>query len=129
MSAHKYSRQRESIIEYLAGTTEHPTADTIYTNIRTMFPNISLGTVYRNLSLLHEEGRILKIETPGQPDRFDYRVDPHNHFVCVNCGGVIDLPANTQDDIDTAAGVGFDGEIQGHVCYFYGICPECIRKS
>ena len=59
----KYSRQRESIVNFLASRTDHPTAETIYQNIKKEFPNISLGTVYRNLSLLEEIGEIIKIST------------------------------------------------------------------
>ena len=129
MAAHKYSRQRESIIKYLSASKEHPTADMVYDSIREEYPNISLGTVYRNLALLHEEGRILKIEAPGQPDRFDYNVDPHYHFVCRKCGRVIDLPIDSLGNIDEIAGARFDGKIQGHYCLFYGLCPDCMYRS
>ena len=71
MPAIKYSRQRESIKKYLASTKEHPTADTVYTHVKKDFPNISLGTVYRNLNLLTELGEALKISTPDGGDRFD----------------------------------------------------------
>ena len=68
----KYSRQRESIVNFLASRTDHPTAETIYQNIKKEFPNISLGTVYRNLSLLEEIGEIIKISTGVGPDHYDY---------------------------------------------------------
>ena len=71
MATLKYSRQRESIKDYLNSTTEHPTADTVYLNVRKEFPNISLGTVYRNLNLLAEIGDAIKIPTPNGGDRFD----------------------------------------------------------
>ena len=131
MALLKHSRQRDSIVEYLAGTKEHPTADMVYANIREQFPNISLGTVYRNLSLLNELGQVVKITTPGQPDRFDYRTDPHYHFICVKCGRVIDLDIEDKDigDIDVIAGKGFDGIVNGHICQFYGICPDCVREE
>ena len=67
----KYSRQRESIKEFLQGRTDHPTADTVYTNIREIYPNISLGTVYRNLALLASLGEIQKITCEDGADRFD----------------------------------------------------------
>lgn len=70
MATLKYSRQRESIKDYLNSTTEHPTADTVYLNVRKEFPNISLGTVYRNLNLLAEIGDAIKIPTPNGGDRF-----------------------------------------------------------
>lgn len=61
MAALKYSRQRESIKEFLRSRTDHPTADTVYENLRQIYPNISLGTVYRNLSLLSDIGEIRKL--------------------------------------------------------------------
>lgn len=81
MATLKYSRQRESIKEYLSSTYEHPTADTVYLNVKQEFPNISLGTVYRNLNLLAEIGEAIKISTPNGGDRFDGRTIPHYHFV------------------------------------------------
>ena len=82
----KYSRQRESIVNFLASRTDHPTAETIYQNIKKEFPNISLGTVYRNLSLLEEIGEIIKISTGVGPDHYDYNTAPHYHFICRGCG-------------------------------------------
>ena len=81
MATLKYSRQRESIKNYLQSTTEHPTADTVYAHVREKVPNISLGTVYRNLNLLAEAGDALKISTPSGGDRFDGRTNPHYHFI------------------------------------------------
>ena len=72
-------------------TTSHPTADTVYLHIKEEFPNISLGTVYRNLNLLADIGEALRIPTPDGGDRFDGRCEPHYHVVCTNCGNVFDL--------------------------------------
>ena len=80
MPALKYSRQRESIKLFLMNRKDHPTADMVYVNMREKFPHISLGTVYRNLSLLAEIGEITKISTEG-PDRFDANQNPHYHFI------------------------------------------------
>ena len=88
MAALKYSKQRASIKEYLLHTTAHPTADTVYLHIKEEFPNISLGTVYRNLNLLADIGEALRIPTPAGGDRFDGRCEPHYHVVCTNCGKV-----------------------------------------
>ena len=77
MAALKYSRQREAIKHYLASTKEHPTADTVYMHVKKEFPNISLGTVYRNLNLLTDIGEAIKISTPDGGDRFDGTVQPH----------------------------------------------------
>jgi Fur family peroxide stress response transcriptional regulator len=71
MSVTKYSRQREAIKEYLAHTKEHPTADMVYMQIRKIYPNISLGTVYRNLNFLADKGEVQKIDCQDGSIRFD----------------------------------------------------------
>ncbi len=125
----KYSRQRESIKKFLAERTDHPTADTVYMNIKEQFPNISLGTVYRNLSLLAEIGEIRKINTGDSADRFDGNVKPHYHFICKKCNQVMDLKMEDLNQIDQIANESFEGKIEGHFTYFYGICPSCLEKK
>jgi len=124
----KFSRQRESIKDFLFHTKEHPTADTIYMHIRKTYPNISLGTVYRNLNLLLAQGEIIKIECGDGCDHFDGNVNPHNHFICNVCHQVSDLDMESIDHINVIAGSEFKGVIQGHVTYFYGICEDCIKN-
>lgn len=125
----KYSRQRESIKQYLSSTCEHPTADMVYLHVKEDFPNISLGTVYRNLNLLADTGDAIKITTPDGGDRFDARTHPHNHFICTSCGKVIDLDMENIDYIKEVAGKDFDGLIESHSTIFYGHCGDCIQKS
>jgi Fur family peroxide stress response transcriptional regulator len=125
----KYSRQREAIKTFLAGRYDHPTAETVYMNIREEFPNISLGTVYRNLSLLAEIGEIQKLSPGMGADRFDANTSPHYHFICNHCGSVLDLKVEGLDHINILAGQGFDGEIEGHIAYFYGKCRCCLQSA
>lgn len=127
MAATKFSRQRECIIHYLLNTKQHPTADMIYQHVKKIYPKISLGTVYRNLNLLAEQGEILKLSCGDGSDHFDACITPHNHFICTNCNCVVDLPMESIDHINTIASANFDGEIQGHVTYFYGICNNCKK--
>lgn len=127
MAAIKYSRQREAIKEYLTHTKEHPTADSVYMNIRNVYPNISLGTVYRNLNLLAEQGEILKINCRDGSDRFDGNPMLHYHFICNECGRVVDLNMGSIEQINAIANADFKGRIDGHVTFFYGICPQCIE--
>ncbi len=129
MAVNKYSRQREAIKEYLAHTKEHPTADTVYMHIRATYPNISLGTVYRNLNLLAEQGEIIKINCQDGSDRFDGYAEPHYHFLCNDCGKVMDIEMESIDHINKIAGAGFSGKIEGHVTFFYGRCYECNQKE
>ena len=121
----KYSKQRESIKNFLVTRYDHPTAETVYLNIRKEFPNISLGTVYRNLNLLAEIGEIQKLSPGIGPDRFDGNPAPHYHFICRHCGCVMDLTVSGLDHINILAGQDFDGEIEWHITYFYGACPYC----
>lgn len=127
MTALKYSKQRESIKEFLNSTTEHPTADTVYLNVKQKFPNISLGTVYRNLNLLSDIGDAIKIPTPNGGDRFDGRTNPHYHFCCTSCGKVIDLDMQQMNFINEEAAKNFDGVIENHSMMFYGTCKECKK--
>lgn len=127
----KYSRQRASIKEYLNSTVEHPTADTVYLNVKGEYPSISLGTVYRNLNLLSDIGEAIKITTPDGGDRFDGRTEPHYHVVCTSCGKVVDLEMSQKEiaSINKAANSIFDGEITSHTTLFSGICKECLEKE
>ena len=125
MATLKYSRQREAIKNYLVDRTDHPTADMVYTAIREVYPNISLGTVYRNLTLLAQQGEIIKISCGENSDRFDARTSAHYHFICEECGRVDDLMDFDTQMIDRMAEKYYDGEIYGHQLYFYGKCKCC----
>lgn len=130
MATLKHSRQRESIREFLMGRTDHPTADVIYENMKKQYPNISLGTVYRNLSLLTELGEIQKLSNFGGADHFDGRTDPHFHFLCRECGGVRDIEAEGADEVLDSAAAGFKGgQVLGYHARFYGICEDCLKKA
>ena len=121
----KYSRQRESIKNSLAARRDHPTADALYADIREEFPNISLGTVYRNLNLLVELGEIQKFNFGDGSDHFDSKTLPHYHFVCKCCHQVSDLPMGPLDEINSLAQRYYDGTIEGHSTTYYGICQVC----
>ncbi len=125
----KYSRQREVIKNFLMTRKDHPTADVVYMNVRKIYPSISLGTVYRNLQLLSELGEIKKLNVGDGVDHFDADTSPHYHFICKECGSVIDLQMGNIDTIKDIAGVNFDGQIAGHITYFYGICGNCCKKE
>ena len=127
--AFKYSRQREAIKEFMMTRKDHPTADVVYMNVRKEFPNISLGTVYRNLTLLSDMGELLRLRVGDGVDHFDATITPHYHFICKECGAVTDLELDTMHSIDKAAGESFNGRIDGHVTYFYGTCEHCLKEG
>lgn len=130
MAAVKFSRQRESIKKNLMQRMDHPTADMVYEEVRREFPNISLGTVYRNLALLAELGEIRKLSMGDGPDRFDGNVYPHDHFSCRICRRIIDFPrTDASEALQQCAARDFDGQIEGENVQFYGLCPECLKKA
>jgi Fur family peroxide stress response transcriptional regulator len=108
---------------------DHPTAETVYISIKDEFPNISLGTVYRNLSLLSDLGEIQKIPVSGGADRFDGNPAPHYHFSCRKCGCVMDLDLPLQEQLNELAEQSFSGTIESHTILFSGICPHCKKLS
>jgi len=127
MAVLKYSRQRESIKKYLYSREDHPTADMVYTSIREEFPNISLGTVYRNLSLLIELGEIKKVTTDGAV-RFDAKLTPHSHFICRKCGRVMDVMLPVENFVENKDAFRHLGKVEECRMKFYGICNSCGRN-
>ncbi len=125
----RYSRNREAIQEYLLGTKEHPTADVVYHALKAKNPSVSLGTVYRNLNQLAEQGRILKLSMDDGSEHFDGNPLPHHHFTCRMCGRVLDLDLDPDilKDLNDAASADFNGVIEGHSIYFYGLCSLCKK--
>ena len=129
MSQHKYSRQRESIIENLKQRKDHPTADMVYSDIRKVYPNVSLGTVYRNLSALTEENEILKLDVGDGTDHFDGCCLPHYHMLCTGCKKVIDINLPYEPELNKKAEDFDDIQVERHDLIFYGLCPECKKKN
>jgi len=128
MKTLKYSRQRESIKACLMSRYDHPTADELYMSIREEFPNISLGTVYRNLNLLVELGEIRKLKYGDGADHFDADITPHYHFVCNSCGAVLDLPLEPLQGVNEAAAECLGCEVDNHDIHFSGTCQECLKN-
>ena len=125
----KYSRQRQVIKDFLMTRKDHPTADVVYMNVKHEYPNISLGTVYRNLSLLTELGEIRRLRMGDGVDHYDADTSQHYHVICTECGSVTDLKARGIDNMINLSDLEYDGKIQGHVAYFYGVCADCCSRS
>ncbi len=121
-----YSRQREVILETLRENAVHPTAEELFALVREKIPNISLATVYRNLSMLESENKIIRIGSGGTA-RYDGNVSPHYHVTCLECGGVHDIFMD-DDSLCKKAKKHFSGKILSHTVMFTGYCPECSEK-
>lgn len=123
MNGKRYSRQRELIYEALMNTKEHPTAEMVYQWLKPENPSLSLGTVYRNLNLLADEGRINRMAFPVE--RYDADVRPHHHFRCDRCGSVYDMDLPYQTELDREALERSEHQVAGHELIFRGLCVRC----
>ena len=119
------SKQREAILRVLRGTTSHPSADWVYEQVRREIPNISLGTVYRNLKLLKQKGEILELDLASTLSRFDGNSQDHYHFRCEKCGRIFDVdePVDKEIDYRVAQKTGF--KVSHHRLEFRGLCKDC----
>lgn len=125
----KYSLQRDLILKHVEESCDHPTADMVYERVRNELPNISLGTVYRNLNLLSEMGKIKKIIMPGSSDRFDKTLKSHSHIYCTNCNKVDDVMIDKINEIDDFVSNQTGYEIISHDIVFIGICNSCKNRK
>ena len=123
MNGKRYSRQRELIYAALKGTDQHPTAEMIYQWLKPENPNLSLGTVYRNLNLLADEGTITRMAFPVE--RYDYNTAAHPHFCCEVCGAVYDLDLPYDASLDEKALLASGHDVTGHEVLFRGTCVKC----
>lgn len=130
----KYSKQRELILYSLQQRKDHPTAETLYSDLKLKMPEIGIATVYRNLVELQEEGKIIKIKQQTGPDRFDGNVIPHLHFQCERCTKLIDilLPEKIKEKLDNEM-IYLVKEIGAEVITtnitISGTCKECINNK
>jgi Fur family peroxide stress response transcriptional regulator len=120
------TKQLEVVWEAVKGDSSHPTADQIYARVRERFPNVSLGTVYRNLQKLVADEK-LQVLMIGRAQHFDPLVKRHQHFICEKCGRVFDVLVDTGDEIKPAKLPHAGFKVTSHQLAFYGACKHCPR--
>lgn len=125
----RLTTQRQIILEELAKVKTHPTASELYDMVRKRLPRIGLGTVYRNLELMAENGMILKLEVGGTQKRFDATTETHYHIRCTGCGKVDDIDTPVMDELVREAAESTSYTILGHHVEFSGLCPTCQKRS
>ena len=121
----RYSHQRDLILNLLKNCKDHPTADVIYERAREKEPNISLGTVYRNLKQLSEAGEIITLETEDNKLHYDGDVTGHQHFVCKACNRIIDLFYEPEIPIEL---IEMGLTVDNAKCVYYGNCNNCKKN-
>jgi len=126
---YRKSRQRERILALLRSNETHPTANWLFGRLKKEFPNLSMGTVYRNIGILVHQGLIGRIAFGSTFDRLDANVTEHYHFICERCDAVIDLKLPIMRDLERKVPVSEGFEVHRHAVEFYGLCPKCARKA
>ena len=125
---YKKSRQRERIYEQLLNTGKHPTASWIYDKVKKEFPDLSMGTVYRNLNILIEQGLVRKIDFGSTFDRYDANTAPHYHFICERCGSISDLAIPMDNSLHQKVERDSNLKVKRHRIEFFGLCESCSEE-
>ncbi len=125
----RQSTQRDRILDVLVNTKSHPTADWIYTRMKEEFPKLSPGTVYRNLGILEEMGKVKRIHYGSTFDRYEIKSEHHYHLICRNCDSITDIDIPACKDLLKRAGEKSDFKITDHQIEFYGTCSACISQE
>ncbi|MDD6176225.1 MAG: transcriptional repressor [Firmicutes bacterium] len=120
------TRQRLAIEHVIRSSREHFTAEQIYFQARRELPSLAIGTVYRNLNQMVEQGQLRRLTMPGAADRFDRFVDPHPHLICPDCGCVFDCKIDgLKDFLQQKTGV----PLCSYELTLCGPCPKCAAKN
>ena len=120
----RLTRPRRIILDVVRATDAHPTAAFVYRRVRRRLPRVSLATVYRNLRVLAAEGFLAeRADAAGM--RFDGNTGPHDHFTCLACGRIYDVPARTARRLPARTGF----EVLDHRTEYYGRCGACRRSG
>ena len=122
----KYSKQREAVLNNLSNRYDHPSADEVYTSLRNEHPNISLGTVYRNLNSLVENGQVAKFSYMGK-EHYDGHIEPHYHFICEKCGKIYDVFDVSLDEFLKSVSDSLECEVDTVQIVINGICKNCRK--
>lgn len=125
----KQFRKRNAILYYLQSVTNHPSAEMVFTHLKQEIPDLSIGTVYRNLNLFKNQGQAVIVATVNGVERFDGNTNPHVHFICTGCDAVIDLmDMEIPQQLRSAAEESCGGEVAECQLSFTGLCSECRAK-
>ena len=129
MNGRKFSAKREEILNLLKSTKSHPGAYWVYERLKPRIPDLSLGTVYRNLNIFCKEGKAAFLGVVRGEERYDGTTEPHPHLVCSHCGAVLDLPKNRADtllkgyfSVENTFFIDFRSTV------FYGLCRGCYKN-
>ena len=116
------TKQKALVLEVVRETCDHKTAEEIYIAAKARMPQIAMGTVYRNLAMLVNDGIVRKLEIPNAPDRYDGCTESHEHLYCEACGKVLDIwCGNLHEKIEEATG----HKLTSYTLNLHGYCEDC----
>ena len=121
----RHSDTRDKILEYLRSTKAHPSAETIYNALKPTMPTLSLKTVYTNLNFFEEHGQAIRVANVNGVERYDANCEDHVHFVCDECGAVIDIMDADIRKAKKACQVG-QAKIKSIQIVLHGTCESCF---
>lgn len=125
----RYSKKREAILQAIKSTDCHPSAEWVYQTLKPTHPDLSLGTVYRNLVFFQQQGMVKSVGVVNGQERFDGNTATHAHFVCSQCSAVIDLHGlKLADDLDRTVCEQYQLAVARHELTFFGHCQNCMQK-
>ena len=125
----RYSRQRERLYEYLTRSKEHPSAERIYLALRGELPDLSLGTVYRNLKLLEEMGKVRRVIAHQGNERYDAICSDHVHLICQQCGSIVDVAETVPEEMLRWVSLEDGYQVSRQEVVLTGCCPLCAQES
>jgi len=126
----KQFRKRNAILAGLRASKAHPSAEELFAILKPQIPDLSLGTVYRNLSLFKEQGLAISVATVSGVERFDGNTAPHVHFICSGCDAVIDLDRmEVPAALSEAASLCCGGRVDSCRLSFSGLCSSCLQQE
>ncbi|QBO36675.1 transcriptional repressor [Periweissella cryptocerci] len=123
----RITQQRTVILKYLIEKRNHPTAEMIFTDIKSECDGMSLATVYNTLELFVKNKLVIEIAAPDEKQHFDYFAHPHYHVICTNCGKIEDVFDYSFTAIETDAAKKTGYQISHSLMEVYGLCPDCQK--
>ena len=128
MAIVRFTRQRQAVLETVQASREHPDAARVFEAVRNIVPNISLGTVYRSLEALVQDGHLIQIQQPGAATRYDARLERHYHLLCGSCGSVFDVELELPDLVLIARQSVRAFDVRAATVEFHGTCERCQKN-
>lgn len=121
----KQTKQKQIILDAVQDLKKHPTADEIYLHLKKDYPRLSLATVYRNLNIYAEEGKVRKVSIPGDSERFDFNLSNHEHFYCDKCNKIYDVHLDVKEVLNNLSPF----NVTSFKLMLYGTCDNCVNTQ